>query len=282
MFNIKTLLSVFNEKGTLLKWLQKVEEALKNDTLNGVTISQPTDTTAVLTFNFKDGTSLESEVINLPLGPTGPEGKTGATGPAGPTGSQITAITAEPPIISGDYSQTRITVNMSDPDDTKFFTISAKNGENGKGVMAFASGNPTVDSNQPDYTVTPVTAVFTDGTSPNSFKVYAKNGKAGNKINLYCVMLDGAYENYKLACCFYTKAAYEITSQELIPGTIISEIPLTGSIILDDESYNCYYITKSNSINNGFTIVAINNNHSLIINLDSSVDIIKYNKIGEF
>lgn len=80
MFNIKTLLSVFNEQGTLLKWLQKVEEALKNDTLTGVTVSQPTTTTAVLTFTFKDGTTLDSAVIDLPPGAPGINGTNGTDG----------------------------------------------------------------------------------------------------------------------------------------------------------------------------------------------------------
>lgn len=87
MFNIKTLLSVFNEKGTLLKWLQKVEEALKNDTLTGVTISQPTSTTAVLTFNFKDGTTLDSAVIDLPPGAPGINGTNGTNGTDGEDGA---------------------------------------------------------------------------------------------------------------------------------------------------------------------------------------------------
>jgi hypothetical protein len=58
-----------------MKWLQKVEGALKNASLESVTASQPTSTTLVLTFHFADGTTLESPSIVLPRGPQGPAGQ---------------------------------------------------------------------------------------------------------------------------------------------------------------------------------------------------------------
>lgn len=86
MINLETVLSAFNKQGTLLKWLQKLENALKGDTLAGVTVSQPTPTQAVLTFNFSDGTNLSADPITLAAGPAGPKGDTGATGATGPQG----------------------------------------------------------------------------------------------------------------------------------------------------------------------------------------------------
>lgn len=137
MFNIKTVLSVFNEKGTLLKWLQKVEEALKNDTLTGVQISQPTATTAQLTFNFKDGTTLDSDIINLPPGPQGIPGKNGTDGAPGAPGTDGRGILT---IASGNpstdpskpnYTVTPVTTVYSDGTSPSSFNVYAKNGAPG-------------------------------------------------------------------------------------------------------------------------------------------------------
>lgn len=75
MINYETILSTADNKLTLMKWLQKVEGALKNASLESVTASQPTTTTLVLTFHFADGTTLESPSIVLPRGPQGPAGQ---------------------------------------------------------------------------------------------------------------------------------------------------------------------------------------------------------------
>lgn len=75
MINYETILSTADNKLTLMKWLQKVEDALKNASLESVTASQPTTTTLVLTFHFADGTTLVSPSIVLPRGPQGPAGQ---------------------------------------------------------------------------------------------------------------------------------------------------------------------------------------------------------------
>lgn len=75
MINYETILSTADNKLTLMKWLQKVEDALKNASLESVTASQPTATTLVLTFHFADGTTLVSPSIVLPRGPQGPAGQ---------------------------------------------------------------------------------------------------------------------------------------------------------------------------------------------------------------
>lgn len=86
MINYETILSTADNKLTLMKWLQKVEDALKNASLESVSVSQPTSTTMVLTFHFADGTSLTTDPLVLPTGPQGPTGATGPQGPKGDTG----------------------------------------------------------------------------------------------------------------------------------------------------------------------------------------------------
>lgn len=83
MINYQTILSSFDNKLTLMQWLNKVEDALKKGSLSGVTISQPTTTTAILTFVFADGTSLDSPTLTLPRGPQGPQGEAGKDGEDG-------------------------------------------------------------------------------------------------------------------------------------------------------------------------------------------------------
>ena len=110
MFNIKTLLSTFDRKGTLMKWMKELTEMLQNSALTGVSVEQTSQTKAVLKFNFEDGSVITSDALDLPrglpgltgpqgpqgpqglpglpgsVGPQGPEGPQGKQGPAGPQG----------------------------------------------------------------------------------------------------------------------------------------------------------------------------------------------------
>lgn len=86
MINLQTLLSTFDEKGTLLKWLKKVEAALASASLETVQVVVVDATHIKMKFVFADGTSVESPSITLPRGPQGTQGETGEQGPQGPTG----------------------------------------------------------------------------------------------------------------------------------------------------------------------------------------------------
>ena len=94
MINLQTLLSTFDEKGTLLKWLKKVEATLANASLETVQVVVVDATHIKMKFVFADGTSVESPSITLPRGsqgiqgPQGPQGPKGPTGPQGATGAQ--------------------------------------------------------------------------------------------------------------------------------------------------------------------------------------------------
>ncbi len=86
MINYETILSAYDNKITLMKWLNKVQEALQNASLASVNVSQPTASTAVLTFVFADGSTLSSPTLSLPAGPQGPQGVQGPQGPQGVKG----------------------------------------------------------------------------------------------------------------------------------------------------------------------------------------------------
>ena len=94
MFNIKTLLSTFDKKGTLMKWMKELTEMLQKSALTGVSVEQTSQTKAVLKFNFDDGSVITSDALDLPrglpglTGPQGPQGLRGEQGPRGQQGAQ--------------------------------------------------------------------------------------------------------------------------------------------------------------------------------------------------
>lgn len=86
MISWESILSVFNTKGTLLKWLQKLEKALKDGVLLSVAVNTVSEGVITLTFNFADGSTITTPQIDIPQGAQGPQGKQGEQGPQGETG----------------------------------------------------------------------------------------------------------------------------------------------------------------------------------------------------
>ena len=78
----ETILSVFDDRGTLLKWLKKVEEALKNAVLTDFSVEQISETEIKFKFTFENGDSIESPVLTLPRGEKGEQGAQGVQGKA--------------------------------------------------------------------------------------------------------------------------------------------------------------------------------------------------------
>ena len=163
MINLDTLISTFNEKGTLLKWLQAVEKALKTALLTNVTVEQPAPDYVSLEFHFSDGTLIKTDEFHLPTGamgvagpagpagpagatgatgatgPAGPAGATGATGPAGPAGSDGTGITSVHTLshrVEGDETISTVEVVTTDSAIKPTFEVHAQNGKNGTGAKA--------------------------------------------------------------------------------------------------------------------------------------------------
>ena len=62
---------MFTERGTLLKWLKKVEQALKDDTLVDVAVVRIDDEHVKLVFKFEGGAEFESGVLQLARGEAG-------------------------------------------------------------------------------------------------------------------------------------------------------------------------------------------------------------------
>lgn len=76
----ETILSAFTERGTLLKWLKKVEAALNNAVLTDISVEQVSATQVKLKFTFENGDFVESPVLTLPRGEKGEKGEDGKDG----------------------------------------------------------------------------------------------------------------------------------------------------------------------------------------------------------
>lgn len=77
MINYETILSAFADKETLLKWLQKVEKALAESTLSTVDCVNVDESHIKFTFNFADGTKIETPQVYVKPGVDGANGKDG-------------------------------------------------------------------------------------------------------------------------------------------------------------------------------------------------------------
>lgn len=74
MYSKETILSIFNKKGTLLKWLQNLEDTLKNAEVTSINFNELPSDKLSLTINFKDGTNVTTPAINAIQGPKGDVG----------------------------------------------------------------------------------------------------------------------------------------------------------------------------------------------------------------
>lgn len=74
MYSKETILSIFNKKGTLLKWLQNLEDTLKNAEVTSINFNEVPSDKLSLTISFKDGTSVTTPAINAIQGPKGDVG----------------------------------------------------------------------------------------------------------------------------------------------------------------------------------------------------------------
>lgn len=68
MINYETILSNYEDKLTLMQWLEKVEEALNDATATGFHVTKTGQATLTFSIDFDDGTTLTSEELTLNQG----------------------------------------------------------------------------------------------------------------------------------------------------------------------------------------------------------------------
>ena len=86
MISWQSIMSVFNTKGTLLKWLKTLDQSLKDGVLQSVSVNPVSTGIITLTFNFADGSTVTTPQIDIPHGAQGPQGEPGPQGEQGPQG----------------------------------------------------------------------------------------------------------------------------------------------------------------------------------------------------
>ena len=87
MISWQSIMSVFNTKGTLLKWLKTLDQSLKDGVLESVDVNSISEGVITLSFNFADGSTITTPQIELPEGERGPQGVPGADGADGADGT---------------------------------------------------------------------------------------------------------------------------------------------------------------------------------------------------
>lgn len=65
MINKETIISVFDDKLTLMQWLKKVEEALNGAVLTGVELKKKGNATFAWSFDFEDGTHVDTDYVTI-------------------------------------------------------------------------------------------------------------------------------------------------------------------------------------------------------------------------
>lgn len=161
MINYETILSTFDDKLTLMQWLQKVEQALEGAGLESVEIHQQSPTTAYFKFVFADGTSVTTPSITLPRGP---KGDTGATGATGATGNGIASITK-----TGTSGLVDTYTILYTNGSTQTFTVT--NGAQGEAGQDGADG-VGIDNVQINNNTGVLTVTLTDETEINAGNIY--------------------------------------------------------------------------------------------------------------
>ena len=66
MISWQSIMSVFNTKGTLLKWLKTLDQSLKDGVLETVTVNNVSEGVITLSFNFADGSVITTPNIDIP------------------------------------------------------------------------------------------------------------------------------------------------------------------------------------------------------------------------
>lgn len=78
---------MYDNKMTLLEYLKKIENALKEEKLIDIQVVQPGINKAYFRFIFENGTTIDTPPINLPAGPQGKPGINGQDGKDGKDGA---------------------------------------------------------------------------------------------------------------------------------------------------------------------------------------------------
>lgn len=160
MISWQSIMSVFNTKGTLLKWLKTLDQSLKDGVLETVTVNSVSEGVITLSFNFADGSVITTPEIDIPHGAQGPQGIPGTNGANGkdgesfkPMGEWVTDNEYHPfdyvTYQGSSYLCTETIIDGTDapPLDTAHWQLVAEKGEQGEPGTGPDIPSPTTADN---------------------------------------------------------------------------------------------------------------------------------------
>ena len=145
----ETILSAFTERGTLLKWLKKVEAALNNAVLTDISVEQVSATQVKLKFTFENGDFVESPVLTLPRGEKGEKGEDGKDGLDG----QGIAATIEVGTVTTGAAGTNASVTNVGTEQRAVLNFVIPRGEQGSAGVGFDDAD-TISINDGSINIT--------------------------------------------------------------------------------------------------------------------------------
>lgn len=126
MISYDTILSAFDDRETLLKWLKKVEQTLAESTLTGVDCKNIDDSHIKFTFIFADGTKIETPNVYVKSGLDGKDGQDGADGVGFNTLAEADIPASVASVLYSAASGASITGTASFKTADKTYTVTSK------------------------------------------------------------------------------------------------------------------------------------------------------------
>ena len=193
MISWQSIMSVFNTKGTLLKWLKTLDQSLQDGVLQSVTVNSVSDGVITLSFNFADGSVITTPQIDIPQGAQGPEGPQGVPGVNGtngesfnPMGEWVTENGYHPfdyvTYAGSSYLCTATIIDGTDapPIDTAHWQLVAEKGD---------PGDPGTGPNIPTPTTADNGKVL--GVANGEYALQEASGGGGVKLYLHSFDISG-------------------------------------------------------------------------------------------
>lgn len=235
MISWQSIMSVFNTKGTLLKWLKTLDQSLKDGVLETVTVNSVSEGVITLTFNFADGSTITTPQIDIPQGAQGPQGIPGTNGTNGESFNPMGEWGTDNEYHPFDYvtyqgssylcTQTIIDGTDAPPIDTEHWQLVAEKGDQGEPGTAPDIPTPTTADNGKVL-----------GVENGEYALQEASG-GGTQLYLHWgIMQDTNAEDYYVAIISTNSEQYsnneQIINQDFIAGKIIR------FFVMDKESYD--------------------------------------------
>lgn len=181
MINYETILSLFDDKLTLLQYLTKIEEALKNEKLTDITVTQTDASHVYFTFVFEDGSTIDTPTFTLPQGAKGDTGATGADGVSvvdadiDASGHLIITLSNGNTIDAGATGLQTVTAGDIDSEEATQYEVLKADG-NGSASWGRVTAGDIADNNQVGQYL---------GSTGYGFAGWKKFEVSGGQINSY-------------------------------------------------------------------------------------------------